>query len=257
MRRLPGDAKDNGRLIKTAREEAGLSVKELAQKAGLSENTIRNAERGDDNPTIKSLRRIELVTGSIRSRGHNERLEFLWTFSQLRAYDENKIKTELHMACTNNGGWIPHEYLPLSNTGADTALAHYKQTNYRSTLEKQEAHLLNISTIIANTIRKKRIHIICLTCGHGWIDLNFIRRLVDLNEQRVVVEVIHPSHALLERGIQHAIAMFSGIDHVSLKFYVGDFESIFPMIVHQYDIGEYRRIVCILGPLDNLTEMSN
>jgi transcriptional regulator with XRE-family HTH domain len=47
-----------GQRIRTIREHQGLSLRALAEKAGLSANTISLIERGENSPTVSSLNRL-------------------------------------------------------------------------------------------------------------------------------------------------------------------------------------------------------
>jgi len=49
--------------LKTIREEAGITQQELANKAGLSRNTIVNFEKGRRLPRVDDLKRIATALG--------------------------------------------------------------------------------------------------------------------------------------------------------------------------------------------------
>jgi transcriptional regulator with XRE-family HTH domain len=51
-------------LVKHARQEAGLSVRELARLAGVSPNTVHLIEKDETNPTIETLEQLLEATGS-------------------------------------------------------------------------------------------------------------------------------------------------------------------------------------------------
>ncbi|HMS25495.1 MAG TPA: helix-turn-helix domain-containing protein [Acidimicrobiia bacterium] len=51
-------------LIRNAREEAGLSVRVLANAAGVSPNTVHLIEKGDTNPTIETIQELLYATGA-------------------------------------------------------------------------------------------------------------------------------------------------------------------------------------------------
>ena len=52
-----------GKRIKQLRKNYGLSMRDLAQKCGLSANAISLIERGENSPTISSLKRISEALG--------------------------------------------------------------------------------------------------------------------------------------------------------------------------------------------------
>lgn len=49
--------------IRAARKEAGLTQKELAELAGVSERTLRDLERGTGNPSLAAVIGITNVLG--------------------------------------------------------------------------------------------------------------------------------------------------------------------------------------------------
>ena len=53
-----------GFLLRVAREEAGMTQKQLALMLGVSQQAIAQAERWDSNPTISFMRRWAEATGA-------------------------------------------------------------------------------------------------------------------------------------------------------------------------------------------------
>ncbi|MEX0993517.1 MAG: helix-turn-helix transcriptional regulator [Solirubrobacterales bacterium] len=54
---------DVGALIRRSREEAGLSQRELAQRAGTSQPAVAKIESGITSPTVKTLERLMEASG--------------------------------------------------------------------------------------------------------------------------------------------------------------------------------------------------
>lgn len=57
------DESDLGRIVRQMREDAGLALRELAEKADVSESFVSQIERGVANPSVASLRRIAEALG--------------------------------------------------------------------------------------------------------------------------------------------------------------------------------------------------
>jgi transcriptional regulator with XRE-family HTH domain len=53
-----------GRAVRRLREDRGLSLKQLAERAGVSESFVSQVERGVANPSVASLRRISDALGA-------------------------------------------------------------------------------------------------------------------------------------------------------------------------------------------------
>ena len=57
------DVEEVGRAIRAAREEAGLTQKDLADLAGISERTVRAVETGAGNPALAAVAAATGVLG--------------------------------------------------------------------------------------------------------------------------------------------------------------------------------------------------
>jgi transcriptional regulator with XRE-family HTH domain len=55
---------DLGRKVRSLRESRGMSLKDLAKQAGVSESFVSQIERGVANPSVASLRRLAEALGS-------------------------------------------------------------------------------------------------------------------------------------------------------------------------------------------------
>ncbi len=58
MPRSNGAPYDFGNLVRTARQKAGLSQENLADKAGIDRSYLGGVERGERNPTLLVIERI-------------------------------------------------------------------------------------------------------------------------------------------------------------------------------------------------------
>jgi DNA-binding XRE family transcriptional regulator len=56
-----------GYLLRIAREEAGLTQRELAGRLGVSQQAVAQAERWDSNPTVELIRRWAAACGATAS----------------------------------------------------------------------------------------------------------------------------------------------------------------------------------------------
>lgn len=58
-----GEVEDVGRAIRAARKEAGLTQRDLADLAGISERTVRAIETGTGNPALAAVAAAANVLG--------------------------------------------------------------------------------------------------------------------------------------------------------------------------------------------------
>lgn len=77
-------------LVQEARNRAGLTQAELAQRAGVTQSAIARLERGGGNPTFLTLERV------LHAAGH--RLELGAVQQGLRTVDETLIKQQLALS---------------------------------------------------------------------------------------------------------------------------------------------------------------
>ncbi len=63
MRRKPPDLKILGEVLRSFREETGLSQEAVAERAGLHRTYVGGVERGERNPTFLSLTRMLRALG--------------------------------------------------------------------------------------------------------------------------------------------------------------------------------------------------
>jgi predicted nucleotidyltransferase/DNA-binding XRE family transcriptional regulator len=55
---------ETGGLVRSARERAGMSARDLAAKSGVSTSTVTRIERGEINPTVTMLERLLDASGN-------------------------------------------------------------------------------------------------------------------------------------------------------------------------------------------------
>ena len=58
------DMVDAAVLVRSARERAGLSARDLATRCGVSASTVTRIERGEINPTVAMLERLVEASGN-------------------------------------------------------------------------------------------------------------------------------------------------------------------------------------------------
>ena len=76
-------------LVRSARERAGLTQAELAERAGVTQSVVARLERGAGNPTFLTLERV------LHAAGH--RLELTAVEQGLRTVDETLIEQQLQL----------------------------------------------------------------------------------------------------------------------------------------------------------------
>lgn len=251
MIHMPDNRKEYGEQLRTRRESAGLSIKDLAEAAGLSGSMIKKIENGTVPITKRSFAKIEagLARNKISHLAQGLRQKF--SFARFAISNTTAINAILKNACVTNGGVIPYEYLPLTQRSAGATLERFRRADYRYFLSMQENNLHIIAQSISESIQGKPPVVICLTCGHDWIDLAFVKQLASITNEDVTAIIIHPSYSLLEHGCRYFNEHIDGMDNVSAHFRIGSYEETIPLIFESHYSVLNPRIVCIMGSLNN------
>jgi len=251
MPRVKLDPKIIGGFIRQARNDAALGVKELAKMANISESTIKKSESGHYPISVKTLKAIEKILGPIGTNNADTQPNLKWSISQLRSHDPAGIHELLRAECATEGGIIQYLHIPLSEIGTIGTLSYFNQKDYELLLELQRVSLRKIANIIVNKFKGHHIHMICLTCGHGWIDLFLAKAIALRTDKQITISIVHPSDILLKHGIKEAEKDLLKIPNVSLFAYSGIYEAVCQMLIPIKSPSMWKRIVCILGPLNN------
>lgn len=252
MPRIDGDLKRIGEWIRRSRYESGMGLKEFAQKAGLSESTVKNAEGGNRPTSIGTVRKIEKLCGQpFNHRFGIFPMDMKLALVELRSHDPLKIQEQMHLECNKNNGIIPFLNLQTS----DKYLAYYymkqKQKGYKDQLDSKNVAISKIANIIDKIGQRNHLHVICLTCGHGWHELQLAKAIAQRTDSQVIVSLVHPSRSLLTYGINQAATGFTDAPNLSVFAYTANYETICTDLLLDKDPSLWKRVICIFDTMDN------
>lgn len=192
-----------GYLLRTRREEAGLTIAALAAKAGLSRNTIVNLEQGLTTPSPQSLRRLASIKAlRLLSVVNPERQQIgSWcTF----AYDPLAMTRLMEAALNGPGGQVDQTYLYLDPKSAVDWHALSNNESYTLSYRSQ-VPLIKIAERIAKEAKGIGIDIDGLGCGDGKTETELILRLAERTTSDLQCYLLDISHVLLAEAYRTAI----------------------------------------------------
>jgi transcriptional regulator with XRE-family HTH domain len=255
----PARIAEFGRTVEKARKKAKLSRAELAKRAGLSENTVRNVEEGANVPTQATLLRLlavrELGLGA-------DDVPWLLTESAsfgaapacwiAPGYDPLQLFTQLFEVLNGSGGSLDPTYAYLDH---GSAVDWYELSNQASFAAKyrQRMPLESMARRILEETRHAKLDVIGLGSGDGKQEVQLVQHLLDQAEalrQRPTLRLylLDVSQPLLSAGYKHAVDTIQGRD-VHVYAIQGDFNHL-PQYTLLHPLAERahrRRVVLMLG----------
>ena len=241
-----------GPLMRQMRTELGASRREFSALAGLSYETIKNYETGDEQVSDKSLSKIERACRILRKDSIFPFNVLDWTVTELDPGSAQEDAHALQRLCSTDDSLIPYEYLSLTSKSINPYLADFQTRDYQHLLESQRIRLPSIAKFIVENSSIPDFHIICLTCVHDWIDFDFIYEMGLHTGANIRASIVHPSYSLISHASECMRGRFENMPNVRVRFYIGSYEHMHLNL----DAGskKQRSIYCILGALNNHDE---
>lgn len=212
-----------GSLVSERRQAAGLSLRDVARRTGLSINTVRDVERGHRTPAAQTVARLVTV-GELGLDGggspvavtdpHRPHAHFM------PKYDRPALIEEMAQTLNANGGRLEQTCLYLDDQSANDWLAICSATSFA---EKYRA--FPFAAVVSGALRAiegRGLDVIALGPGDGRSEVQLCAELLsarpglDLN-----LYLLDVSHSLLLRAFHRAGAELGQAVHVEALH--GDF----------------------------------
>lgn len=244
---------DFGQLLRRRRERLGWSIQDVADRTGLTTNTLRNLETGRTAPAPDSMERLlnvrELEFGVADAAGPVTPIELQPNSYLPLRYDPSGMAHDLRAAVNGPGGTLEQSLLYLDSQSAADYLAVCEA--YGSTRGGLFAELHAVAVKVAAL--GTPVEVVAIGSGDGRAEVCLTRALV--GQRRVSrLYLLDISHTLLTKANEHAgiVLRPEGVDVKSVH---GNFHDLprYPML--HAGPGKPRRLYTLLGAtLANLAD---
>ena len=237
------------------REAAGLSRPVLAERAGISESTLRNVEKGRRPPTrttimhLQSVPELRIETGPPSYAPGRDYKETgispnCWLAPE---YDALKLHQEMKMQLNGRGGHIEQTYLYLDPISAAAWCSFAEQESY--TTRRMAMPLGRVAAQIYESIGGAGLDVIGLGCGDGKDEVRLTQCLLEQSNRNLRLYLLDISQPLCCAAYRHAAHMFGHQSSVSVYAIQGNFYNLqrYPQLLATPQRTHRRRIVCMFG----------
>ena len=268
----PSRAAEFGKTLAQRRSDAKLSRLTLAERAGLSRNTILNIETGKNNPTQSTIMRLLAVTelGLAQedvpwrqpSDGDLPSTPNCWIAP---GYDPIKMFMDLITLLNGQGGSIEQTYAYLDPKSALSWFTLSNQSNY-TTMYRDPIPFGPMAAEILKSAGHTRMDIIALGAGDAKDEVRLIQHLLEQNDTQpahlrsrpdISLYLLDISQPLLGEAYRHAAATFGGQSGVTVWAVQGNFHHLprYTQLHYAPQRAHRRRMIAMigntLGNLDN------
>lgn len=256
----PERTKEFGQLVARARHAAGLSRRDLAQRAGLSDKTIWNVEDGSNIPThatvlrLLSVKELGLSSEQVPWQ-HKSTPDFgsapnCWIAP---GYEPLKMFAELFEVLNGPGGTVEQTFVYLDH---QSAVNWYELCNQSFYAAKYRARLPldAMGRHILAEVPHGRLDVIALGTGDGKQETRLVEHLLDWADEShrtmdLRLYLLDVSQPLLSAAYQHAAQTVGRRRGVQVQAIQGNFHHFprYTQLHHTAERGHRRRLVCLIG----------
>lgn len=234
-------------LVRSRRESCGLSQRRLAERAGLSERTVKNVEQGEQSATMDTLRRLAGVAelalhpDSVRGAG-GPSAPNSWL---LPRYDRRALMTELQARANQNGAALEQTMLYLDDQSAQDYLDLCGSDAFVARF--RALPLAEVAASILEKAGDRPLDINALGPGDGRTEVSLAAELMNSTSAPLRLHLLDISHPLLVIAYHRAIDMLG--DRVQVQTLHGDFHHVwrYPVFLPRPSTMNRRRIYVMLG----------
>lgn len=239
------------------RKAAGLSRSSLAERAGLSESTLRNVETGRRAPTRTTIMHLQSVAElridptpigdqiADRRRLTHDFAPNCWLTPE---YDALKLHNDMTMLLNGRGGHIEQTYLYLDPSSAAIWCSIAEQEDY--TVSRMLMPLDAVAERIAERSGSAGLDVIGLGCGDGKDEVRLTQCLLERHRNRNLrLYLLDISQPLLCTAYRHAAEALADRTKVSVYAIQGNFHNLqrYKTLLHSPERAHRRRVVCLFG----------
>lgn len=237
-------------LIRMRRESCGLSQRRLAERAGLSERTVKNIEQGEQSTSLDTLRRLAGVAelgimqdALARSSGSHRSVPNSWL---LPRYDRRALLAELQARAHQNGAALEQTMLYLDDQSAQDYLDLCGSDAFVERFRSLPVG--DVAQAILDRTGDKPLDLNALGPGDGRTEVALAAELLNRSTVPMRVNLLDISHPLLVIAYQRATERLG--DRAQVMTLHGDFHHIwrYPVFLPPPGAaGNRRRIYTMLG----------
>lgn len=243
--------------LEQRRKAAGLTRKVLADRAGISESTLRNVETGRRPPTRMTLMHLQSVPElridpspiGDQVTGRPQRVQDFspncWLTPE---FDALKLHNELTLHLKGRGGHLEQTYLYLDPSSAAAWCAIAEQESY--TTARNLMPLGRVAERIAELAGPVGLDVIGLGCGDGKDEVRLTQRFLDLHRSRNLrLYLLDISQPLCSGAYRQAAELLGDRPSVSVYAIQGNFHNLqrYTPLLHAPERSHRRRVVCMFG----------
>lgn len=243
--------------LEQRRKAAGLSRAVLAERAGISESTLRNVEKGRRPPTRTTLMHLqsvpELRIDPTPIGGHlagRQKLgqEFAPNCWLAPEFDALKLHREMTMLLNGRGGHIEQTYLYMDHPSAAAWCAIAEQEIYTTT--RNLMPLGRVAERITDLAGSVGLDVIGLGCGDGRDEVRLSECLLEQNRKsNLRLYLLDISQPLCSAAYRNAAEILGARSNVSVYALQGNFHNLqrYTPLLHVPERSHRRRVICMFG----------
>ena len=243
--------------LQRRRQSAGLSRRVLAERAGISDSTLRNVEKALRPPTRTTIMHLQSVPElridpspigeHIPSRRQRAK-DFAPNCWLTPEYDALKLNSELTMLLNGRGGHLEQTYLYLDPSSAAAWCSIAEQEVY--TISRMMMPMDRVAERVAELAGPVGLDVIGLGCGDGKDEVRLTQCLLEHHKNRNLrLYLLDISQPLCCAAYRHAAEALADRTTVSVYAIQGNFHNLqrYTTLLHSPERSHRRRIVCMFG----------
>jgi transcriptional regulator with XRE-family HTH domain len=238
------------------RKAAGFSRQILAERAGISDSTLRDVEKGRRAPTrttimhLQSVPELRIETGPPKYAAGRDAKEARFAPNCWLApeFDAIKLHNDMKLQFSGRGGHIEQTYLYLDPNSATAWCAFAEQESY--TRRRMGMPLGQVAERILEQVGTVGLDVIGLGCGDGRDEVRLTQCLLEQSPERnlrlYLLDISQPLCCAAYRYAAHALGHHNNASVYAIQ---GNFYNLqrYSQLLATPQRAHRRRIVCMFG----------